>query len=47
RHTHLQVMDTGDPHLGRLLTFRDALRSSPDARDAYSVAKREALRAWG
>lgn len=35
-------MDHGDPHLGRLLAFRDALRTSPEARDAYSAAKREA-----
>jgi GrpB-like predicted nucleotidyltransferase (UPF0157 family) len=42
RHTHLQVMDLSDPHLGRLLAFRDALRCSPEARDAYSAAKREA-----
>jgi GrpB-like predicted nucleotidyltransferase (UPF0157 family) len=29
------------------LLFRDYLRSSADAREAYAAAKREAARVWG
>ena len=45
RHSHLQVIDVGDPHLGRLLAFRDALRADPEARASYAAAKRTAATA--
>jgi len=45
RHTHLQVVDQDDPHLARLLAFRDALRADPRARDTYARAKQASAEA--
>lgn len=47
RHTHLQVVDEGDPHLQRLLAFRDALTADSDAREAYGDVKSAAAKALG
>jgi GrpB-like predicted nucleotidyltransferase (UPF0157 family) len=39
RTHHLYLIERGDPHIDELLTFRDLLRSGPDARRQYEQLK--------
>lgn len=44
---HVHVWSDADPEVGRVLAFRDRLRSSPSDRDAYEALKRQlATREW-
>jgi GrpB-like predicted nucleotidyltransferase (UPF0157 family) len=47
RSVHVHVCQKGSKWERVHLLFRDYLRFSPDAREAYAVAKREAARVWG
>ncbi len=47
RHTHLQILHAGDPHLERLVGFRDALQADIQARRAYEHVKNAAAEAHG
>jgi GrpB-like predicted nucleotidyltransferase (UPF0157 family) len=46
RHVHVHVCQQGSRWERQHLLFRDYLRSSGDAREAYTAAKREAARLW-
>ena len=41
RTHHLQIIQHGDPNILTLIAFRDALRSDPKVRDAYSYLKED------
>jgi GrpB-like predicted nucleotidyltransferase (UPF0157 family) len=47
RSVHVHVCQQGSKWERVHLLFRDYLRFSPDAREAYAIAKREAGRVWG
>jgi len=47
RDVHLHVCQQRSSWERVHLLFRDYLRFSPDAREAYAAAKREAARVWG
>jgi GrpB-like predicted nucleotidyltransferase (UPF0157 family) len=47
RDVHIHIWTDSDPEVGRHMRFRERLRSSPEARDAYERLKRElATREW-
>jgi GrpB-like predicted nucleotidyltransferase (UPF0157 family) len=44
---HVHVWSDSDPEVGRVLTFRDRLRSSPSDRESYEALKRQlAAQEW-
>jgi GrpB-like predicted nucleotidyltransferase (UPF0157 family) len=46
-NVNLHVFSVGSPEIGRMLTFRDLLRASPETRELYAKTKRElARRTW-
>jgi GrpB-like predicted nucleotidyltransferase (UPF0157 family) len=45
--THVHVFTAGDPEIGRMVAFRDRLRSDEGDRERYAAAKRRlAARRW-
>jgi GrpB-like predicted nucleotidyltransferase (UPF0157 family) len=47
RDVHIHIWTDSNPEVGRHMRFRERLRSSPEARDAYARLKRElATREW-